>query len=311
MTVAGETALSVEISTNAPTPSWPGDRRDDARADRVVADRLDGVAAPSGRRACRRRRGRRPPGAPRRAPRASAPPPCSRRAPARSPTGGRGAPPRARAGSRNRLSSAWSTRTSRRGATRGDLAAQLGADRAAGAGDHHDLRPRGSARRGRAPCGPARGRARPRRWTSRTWRARLTDPVRAARRRSAACARGMPRSRQARTTSHAQRARRRGDRDDDLVGLGLVEDLRQLARRPAHAHAVDAQPLLARVVVDEADRVQPELRVARDLRQTRRPPSPAPTISTSRAPWRARKPGSRRSLIARASTARGGQERPA
>ena len=58
---------------------------------------------------------------------------------------------------------------------------------------------------------------------------------------------------------------RRGDRDDHLVGLGLVEDLRQLARRAAHAHAVDPQPPLERVVVDEADRVQAELRVAREL----------------------------------------------
>ena len=64
---------------------------------------------------------------------------------------------------------------------------------------------------------------------------------------------------------HPQPPGRRRDRDDDLVGLGLVEDLRQLARRPAHAHAVDAQPLLERVVVDEADRVQAELGVAREL----------------------------------------------
>ena len=40
---------------------------------------------------------------------------------------------------RKRFSSAWSTRMSRRGADARDLAAQLRADRAAGAGDHDDL----------------------------------------------------------------------------------------------------------------------------------------------------------------------------
>ena len=162
------------------------------------------------------------------------------------------------------LSSAWSTSTSRRGAGARDLAAQLRADRPARAGDHHDLRPRGSARRGRAPSGSARGRARPRRRTSRTWRAKLTDPGSSSNTVGSVRTR-MPRSRHARTTSIRSAPGRRRDRDDDLVGLGLVEDLRQLARRAAHAHAVDAQPPLERVVVDEADRVQAELRVAREL----------------------------------------------
>ena len=95
---------------------------------------------PSARRACRRRRGRRPSGGARRTPRASARPPCSRRAPARASTGGRGGRPRARAGSRKRLSSAWSTQDQPPRRDARDLAAQLGADRAAGAGDH--ARPR-------------------------------------------------------------------------------------------------------------------------------------------------------------------------
>ncbi len=43
-----------------------------------------------------------------------------------------------------------------------DLAAELGADRAARAGDHHDLAVEVARRRGRAPCAPARGRGRPR-----------------------------------------------------------------------------------------------------------------------------------------------------
>ena len=60
--------------------------------------------------------------------------------------------------------------------------------------------------------------------------------------------------------------RRRGDRDDDFVGLGLLEDARQVILGvAAHAHPVDAQPVLARVVVEEADGRQPELAVAGGL----------------------------------------------
>ena len=53
----------------------------------------------------------------------------------------------------------------------------------------------------------------------------------------------------------ARRAGRGGDRDDHFVGLGVVEDARQVAFGvAAHAHAVDAQAPLERVVVEEADR---------------------------------------------------------
>ena len=77
--------------------------------------------------------------------------------------------------------------------------------------------------------------------------------------------------------SRARRARGGGDRDDHFVGLGLVEDARQVAFGvPAHAHAVDAQPPLARVVVEEADRREPELAVAHDLAQ-HQPPAVAGT----------------------------------
>ena len=69
--------------------------------------------------------------------------------------------------------------------------------------------------------------------------------------------------------AHDPRARgagRGGDGDDHFVGLGLVEDARQVAFGVApHAHAVDAQPPLARVVVEEADRHEPQLAVAQDL----------------------------------------------
>ena len=73
-------------------------------------------SAPSSRRACRRRRGRRSPGGARSSPRACAPPPCSRPAPA--PRCGRGGPPRARARSRTGCPRRGRPATSWRGPTR-------------------------------------------------------------------------------------------------------------------------------------------------------------------------------------------------
>ena len=52
----------------------------------------------------------------------------------------------------------------------------------------------------------------------------------------------------------ARFARRGRDRDQELVRTAVVEDVRQLVGRPEHADAVQAQVLLARVVVDQADR---------------------------------------------------------
>ena len=67
----------------------------------------------------------------------------------------------------------------------------------------------------------------------------------------------------------------RGDRDDDLVGLGLVEDARQIVLGvAADPHAVDPQPSLARIVVDEADRLQTQLPVALNLAQDQAPAVP-------------------------------------
>ena len=48
-------------------------------------------------------------------------------------------------------------------------------------------------------------------------------------------------------------ARRGGDRDQELVRPVVVEDVRQLRGRPQHAHALDPVVALARVVVDEPD----------------------------------------------------------
>ena len=106
----------------------------------------------------------------------------------------------------------------------GDLAAELGADRAAGAGDHHDLALAGSARRGRAPSAPARGRGCPRPRPGAPGARRCRPPVCSSSKTVGSVRTGMPRARQARHDAGAQRARRRRDRDRDLVGLGLVED---------------------------------------------------------------------------------------
>ena len=63
-----------------------------------------------------------------------------------------------------------------------------------------------------------------------------------------------------------------GNRDDHFVGLGLVEDARQVALGvAAHPHTVDAQTVLARVVVEKAHRLQTKLAVAQDLAQHEAP----------------------------------------
>ncbi len=60
--------------------------------------------------------------------------------------------------------------------------------------------------------------------------------------------------------------RRRGDRDDHFVRLGVVEDAGQVRFGVApHAYSVDAQPALVGVVVEEAHGREPELAIAHDL----------------------------------------------
>ena len=63
-----------------------------------------------------------------------------------------------------------------------------------------------------------------------------------------------------------------GNRDDHLVGLGLAEHTRQLLLGvAAHLHPFDPQPALARVVVEKAHRLQAEPAVAHDLAQHQAP----------------------------------------
>ena len=152
----------------------------------------------------------------------------------------------------NRLSSAWSSRISLRGRDARDLAAQLGADRAARAGDHHDLALEVLAHA--LELHPHRLAAE---HVLHLQLAHLAHDVAAAgqqleHRRQRAD--GDPPRAAGRDDAGAQRAGRRGDRDDDLVGLDLVEDASQLVGAAEHPQpVVEAQAALARVVVDEAD----------------------------------------------------------
>ncbi len=57
------------------------------------------------------------------------------------------------------------------------------------------------------------------------------------------------------------------NRDQELVGSPVAEDVRQLVARAEHADPVQAQVLLARVVVDQADRRVAEVGRAQDLLQ--------------------------------------------
>ena len=94
--------------------------------------------------------------------------------------------------------------------------------------------------------------------TSRTWRAKSTEPASSSK-TVGSVRTGMPRSRHARTTRIAQLP--------GAEGIAMITSSGSASSRirgssrvvAAHAHAVDAQPLLERVVVDEADRVQAEL----------------------------------------------------
>ena len=105
--------------------------------------------------------------------------------------------------------------------------------------------------------------------------------------------------------ARAQRARRRRDRDRDLVGLGLVEDPRQVGVVPSTRTPSIRMPPLERVVVDEADRVRPQLRVAQDLAQHEAAAvAGADDQHAARASRRARKPRQRALVDQRARAKR-------
>ena len=165
-----------------------------------------------------------------------------------------------------------------------DLAAQLRADRAARAGDEHDLAARGRRRRGRAPSdrlaaedvldlhladlADHRARRRLQQLEDRRQRADR-DPAVGGRAHD-------PR---------AQRAGRGRDRDRDLVGLGLVEDPRRgpPSGRQDPCTPSTRMPRLSGSSSTKPTGFRPSSGLRRISRRTSRPPSPAPTISTRRA----------------------------
>ena len=113
--------------------------------------------------------------------------------------------------------SAWSTSTMPLGAERGDLAAELGADRAAGAGDEHGRRRRRTRRSRRGRPRPARGRARPRPAPARIWRARSRSPAISSCRPGQRLHRARLALAASSTIRCAHLARRGRDRDQHLV----------------------------------------------------------------------------------------------
>jgi hypothetical protein len=153
-----------------------------------------------------------------------------------------------------------------RWADAGDLAAQLSADRAAGAGDQHAAA--GQVAAGRLGLHPHRLAAE---HVLDAHVAHLTDELRAVLQQlehrrhrpdwdAALAARAHHR--------RAQGARGRRDRDQHLVGLDVVEHARKLGGGAEHLDpAIDPRVALAVVVVDEADRPIAEVGVAQDLAQ--------------------------------------------
>ncbi len=147
-----------------------------------------------------------------------------------------------------------------------DLAAQLGADRAAGAGDEHDATGQVAAGQLRVH---AHGLAAEHVLDAHV--AHLPHQVAAVlqqlehgRHRPHGYAAGAARA----DDPGAHRARGRRHRDQHLVRLDVVEHPRQLLGGAEHLEpAVDARVLLALVVVDETDGPQTEVGVAQDLAQ--------------------------------------------
>ena len=147
-----------------------------------------------------------------------------------------------------------------------DLAAQLGADRAAGAGDEH--RAPGQIAAGELGLHPHRLAAEdvlhPHLAHLPHQAAAVLQQLEHGRHRAHGHAALAARAHDAR----AHRAGSRRDRDQHLVGRDVVEHAPQLLRAAQHLQpAVDPRVLLARVVVDEADRAEAEVGVAQDLAQ--------------------------------------------
>src|SRR5829696_3079092 len=102
--------------------------------------------------------------------------------------------------------------------------------------------------------------------TLRTWRS-TRPPVCSSSKTVGIVRTGTPRSRQAATT-RARRARGAGDAALNIVARAVFAHAAELLGRAEHPQAaIDPRALLARVVVDEADRLVAQLGVAQDLAQ--------------------------------------------
>ena len=176
-----------------------------------------------------------------------------------------------------------------------DLAAELGADRAAGAGHEHD--PPGQVAADAVEVHPHR--LAPEHVLDLDLAHLAQQPAAGlqqlehgrhrAHRHAALPAGG--------DDARAHRARRRRDRDQHLVGLDVLEHARQLLGRAEHREpAVDPRALLARVVVDEADRAVAQLGVAQDLAQ-QQPAAVAGADDDHRARVAARAEAAQRALV--------------
>ena len=133
-----------------------------------------------------------------------------------------------------------------------DLAAELGADRAAGAGDQHRLV--GQIRRDRFEVDLDRLAAE---HVLDLHRPDLAGEIEIARDQLVDAGQRLHGHAGLSCDVHDALAHLAGggrDRDQHLVGPVLAQDPRQVGRRPEHADVVHAEVLLPRVVVDEPDR---------------------------------------------------------
>ena len=285
ITVFAFTALSVEIEDEAARAELDGDLGERSRGERVVPHRLDRVGLDQ--RHVLVRRGveddRRPVGLEDLA--------HLRRFFTSASTGSAAGKPRSSTSSRSiskRAGSAWSTRMSRAGADARDLPAELGADRAAGAGDQHRLA--GEVPRDRLDVDLDRLAAEHVLDLDRTDLAREVeiagDQLVQARQRLhrdalAPCDLDDPLPR---LTGGGR------DCDQELVRPSVTEDVLELGARPEHPDAVQPQVLLARVVVDQARSACSRARACAASRAASAGPRPPPRRRSP--PCRARRSSS-------------------
>ena len=149
------------------------------------------------------------------------------------------------------------------GAERGDLAAELGADRAARAGDEDGLAGDVGGDRGEVELDGLAPEH-----VLHLHLAELAREVEVAGDELVHGGQGLHRDADVAALVHdplPRLARRGRDRDDDLVRAVVAKEVRQVVGRAEHPDAVEAQVLLAGIVVDEPGRRVAEVRVLQHL----------------------------------------------